>query len=189
MRQICLALAVLKPHVSMMGAMVAGETEMGNRLSREEARLRRDEIRLKREEARRKRDEARAERRRHKRRNRPNSGRGFDIHLTAWASTSFFLFVINLLTGITTPWFLYPTLGWFIGVAIHAAAVGRIGPMIRKAFSTIRGRGWYDPFGDEPPSNKYGKQPLNSSRLEEESSIVQQDSAMVEEESKTALPR
>jgi hypothetical protein len=97
-------------------------------------------------------------------------GRGFEIHMTAWLSTSFFLFVVNLMTGMGTPWFVYPTLGWFIGIAIHGAATGQLRTGMRKFFAgtfgwigrLFGGRDWGYSFGDEPPSFKYGKAPLKS---------------------------
>jgi hypothetical protein len=48
--------------------------------------------------------------------------RAFQIHAAVWFAVNAFLFVIWLITGAGHPWFLYPALGWGIGLAVHATA-------------------------------------------------------------------
>lgn len=53
--------------------------------------------------------------------------KGFYAHLTAYASVNLFLMAVNLITGSDFWWFVFPLLGWGIGLAIHAATVFWIG--------------------------------------------------------------
>jgi hypothetical protein len=46
--------------------------------------------------------------------------RSFQIHAAVWFATNVMLFVIWLITGAGFPWFLFPALGWGIGLAAHA---------------------------------------------------------------------
>ncbi len=48
--------------------------------------------------------------------------RAFQLHASVWFAVNFMLFVIWLITGAGHPWFLYPALGWGIGLAVHATA-------------------------------------------------------------------
>lgn len=43
----------------------------------------------------------------------------FRQHLTAYGIVITFLFLINLFTGFDDLWFVYPALGWGIGIAFH----------------------------------------------------------------------
>ena len=47
--------------------------------------------------------------------------RAFWVHAAVYLSTNITLFVIWALVGGGHPWFLYPLLGWGIGLAAHAA--------------------------------------------------------------------
>ncbi|MEP0068174.1 2TM domain-containing protein [Pyruvatibacter sp.] len=49
--------------------------------------------------------------------------KAFYSHAATYAVVIFGLFVINLFTGITTPWFIWPMLGWGVGVAAHGLSV------------------------------------------------------------------
>lgn len=49
--------------------------------------------------------------------------RAFHIHATVWFAVNAFLFMVWLVTGAGTPWFLFPAGGWGIGLAAHAAVV------------------------------------------------------------------
>lgn len=49
--------------------------------------------------------------------------RGFAIHGVVWLAVNAFLVVVWAVTGAGFPWFVFPLLGWGIGVAAHAAAV------------------------------------------------------------------
>lgn len=44
--------------------------------------------------------------------------KGFLIHLIVYSIVMALLIIINLYSG-SKPWFIYPLLGWGIGVAIH----------------------------------------------------------------------
>ncbi len=45
------------------------------------------------------------------------------IHVSIWAVICFFLFLINLCTTLLLPpWFIFPTLCWGIGIALHTVA-------------------------------------------------------------------
>jgi hypothetical protein len=51
---------------------------------------------------------------------------GFRIHFLVYLAVQVFLFLIWLSTphtGDTLPWFVYPLLGWGIGIVAHYAAV------------------------------------------------------------------
>lgn len=49
--------------------------------------------------------------------------REFVIHMFIWFGCSFFLFLLNMITSAHFPWFLFPTLGWGLGVFIHYLTV------------------------------------------------------------------
>ena len=48
--------------------------------------------------------------------------RAFQIHAAVWFAVNAFFFMIWLLGGGGHPWFLYPAMGWGIGLAAHATA-------------------------------------------------------------------
>lgn len=48
--------------------------------------------------------------------------RGFYVHLITYAVVIGFLFLINALTNRSYWWFVWPALGWGIGVIFHAFA-------------------------------------------------------------------
>ena len=47
---------------------------------------------------------------------------GLYIHATVYAAVNVLLIIINLSTGTGQLWFLWPLLGWGIGLLAHAAA-------------------------------------------------------------------
>lgn len=47
----------------------------------------------------------------------------FWTHAAIWAAVNLMLVVIWAITWSGHPWFLYPLLGWGIGLAAHAASV------------------------------------------------------------------
>ena len=49
--------------------------------------------------------------------------KGFYTHLASYVVTMLGLFVIWLILGHDYPWFLWPILGWGMGVASHGIAV------------------------------------------------------------------
>lgn len=49
--------------------------------------------------------------------------RAFVLHAAVWACVNAMLVVIWAITGGGHPWFLYPLLGWGIGIAAHGASV------------------------------------------------------------------
>jgi hypothetical protein len=49
--------------------------------------------------------------------------RGFYQHLAAYVVVNAALVLINLLTSPRDLWFMWPLLGWGIGVALHALSV------------------------------------------------------------------
>ncbi len=48
--------------------------------------------------------------------------RAFQVHASVWFAVNALLFVIWLVTGAGFPWFLFPALGWGVGLAAHATA-------------------------------------------------------------------
>ncbi|MFK7773046.1 MAG: 2TM domain-containing protein [Saprospiraceae bacterium] len=55
--------------------------------------------------------------------------KGFYIHFGIFCATALFLFTINFLTSPRFWWFLFPTLGWGIGIVAHYLGVfGLSGP-------------------------------------------------------------
>lgn len=52
----------------------------------------------------------------------PARQRLFQVHASIWFAVNAMLFVIWLLAGAGHPWFLYPAMGWGIGLAAHATA-------------------------------------------------------------------
>ena len=48
--------------------------------------------------------------------------RVFFMHAAVWAATNAFLVVVWALVGGGFPWFLFPLLGWGIGLVAHGAA-------------------------------------------------------------------
>lgn len=60
----------------------------------------------------------------HKRERKARGARaGFRIHATVFVPAQVLLFVVWLVTGMGHPWFVYPLLGWGIGLAAHYAAI------------------------------------------------------------------
>lgn len=45
------------------------------------------------------------------------------VHAVLWAAVNLLLVVIWAVTGAGFPWFVFPLMGWFIGLAAHAATV------------------------------------------------------------------
>jgi len=45
--------------------------------------------------------------------------KAFFQHLAAYIAVIGFLMIINILSGDTDPWFLFPAAGWGIGLSIH----------------------------------------------------------------------
>jgi hypothetical protein len=48
---------------------------------------------------------------------------GFLIHLTVYVAVNLLLVGVWALTNRDHPWFLYPLLGWGVGIAVHGAVV------------------------------------------------------------------
>ena len=44
---------------------------------------------------------------------------GFYIHLTVYIAVNILLIIINLLTSPHTLWFIWPLMGWGIGIFLH----------------------------------------------------------------------
>jgi fatty acid desaturase len=66
-------------------------------------------------------EKERSERRQRRRR---AARAGFRVHLAVFAAVQALIFVTWLVTsGGDFPWFVFPLLGWGIGLAAHAAAV------------------------------------------------------------------
>ncbi len=49
--------------------------------------------------------------------------KGFYAHLAAYVAGNIFLVAVNLITSSEFLWFVFPLLGWGIGLVIHAAQV------------------------------------------------------------------
>lgn len=45
------------------------------------------------------------------------------LHAGTYVVVTFGLLLLNIVTGITTPWFLFPAIGWGFAVALHALAM------------------------------------------------------------------
>ncbi len=60
--------------------------------------------------------------------------REFYRHLVTYLVVNAFLFALNKLTSPGHDWFIWPLLGWGIGIVIHAASVFGIG--------RLWGEGW-----------------------------------------------
>nr|WP_242612591.1 2TM domain-containing protein [Corticibacter populi] len=56
--------------------------------------------------------------------------KGFYIHLTQYCLMIPLLCIINLLTNPSTLWFIWPALGWGIGLLVHAAAAFEVTPFL-----------------------------------------------------------
>lgn len=54
---------------------------------------------------------------------RVKAKKDFYIHFGSFISTSLFLFVVNYLTSPEFWWFLFPTMGWLIGIVSHYISV------------------------------------------------------------------
>ncbi len=56
------------------------------------------------------------------------SEKGFYVHLVTYVLVITGLFIINALTGLGRWWFVWPAIGWGIGIAVHALSTfGLIG--------------------------------------------------------------
>jgi hypothetical protein len=63
-------------------------------------------------------------RRQHREQRRAREKRfGLRIHATVFVGVQLLLVSVWALTGASYPWFLFPLLGWGIGLAAHYAAV------------------------------------------------------------------
>ena len=62
--------------------------------------------------------------------------KGFYMHFGSFCATTLFLFTINYLTSPDFWWFLFPTLGWGIGIVVQYIALFGI--------STPSGEDWED---------------------------------------------
>ncbi len=72
----------------------------------------------------------------HRARRRLVAERGFYVHLMTYVAVISGLFLVNLITGSGRWWFIWPALGWGIGIAAHGLATfGLFGWM---------GRDWED---------------------------------------------
>jgi len=58
-----------------------------------------------------------------KARERIDELRDFYMHLATYVAVNLFLVILNLVTSPDSIWFIYPLLGWGIGLAIHTAEV------------------------------------------------------------------
>lgn len=61
-------------------------------------------------------------------RERVEALKGYYSHLASFVAVNGFLMILNLVTSPETLWFIYPLLGWGIGLAIHTAEVFWTGP-------------------------------------------------------------
>jgi uncharacterized membrane protein len=62
-------------------------------------------------------------RRQRQQRNARGNRAGFRIHATVFVAVQLMLVVVWAVTGAGYPWFLFPLLGWGVGLAAHYAAV------------------------------------------------------------------
>jgi hypothetical protein len=75
---------------------------------------------------------------------------GFYGHLVSYLIVNAFLFAINVITSPGNLWFMYPMLGWGIGIAFHAAATFLRGNSIHsEAF-----RDWQRERGGRRPAGR-----------------------------------
>jgi hypothetical protein len=63
---------------------------------------------------------------------------GLYIHATVYAAVNVLLIIINLSTGTGQLWFLWPLLGWGIGLLAHAAAAFFLAGRRREGRATRR---------------------------------------------------
>jgi hypothetical protein len=65
-----------------------------------------------------------SERRRGRARRRADGNRlGFQIHLAVYVGVQLLLVAVWALTGAGHPWFVYPLIGWGVGLAAHYVAI------------------------------------------------------------------
>src|SRR5215204_3127098 len=69
-------------------------------------------------------------------RRRLRAEKGFYVHLVVYVSVIGGLFAINVINGSGRWWFIWPALGWGIGLGAHALATFGLGGLL--------GRGWED---------------------------------------------
>lgn len=87
-----------------------------------------------------------------------NAKKGFYIHFGSFCATTLFLFTINYLTSPNFWWFLFPTLGWGIGIVSHYITVfGISGPSgedwedkeLEKEMRKIKRQNFVEPVDDD----------------------------------------
>ena len=66
---------------------------------------------------------------------------GFRIHAVVYVAVNVMLVVIWALTWTGHPWFVYPLLGWGIGLAAHWAAVRNLVTRERRLESELNASG------------------------------------------------
>jgi hypothetical protein len=54
--------------------------------------------------------------------------KGFYIHLTVYVVVNLILFSINMIVSPDSLWFIWPLMGWGVGVVIHALSAFGFGP-------------------------------------------------------------
>jgi len=64
---------------------------------------------------------------------------GFTVHLIVYVAVNFLLIAINLLTTPNHLWFVWPLIGWGIGVIGHAGAVIYSGKRARREIGQALG--------------------------------------------------
>ena len=54
--------------------------------------------------------------------------KGFYIHLTVYVAVNLLLFSINMIVSPDSLWFIWPLMGWGVGLFFHALSVYGFGP-------------------------------------------------------------
>ena len=80
---------------------------------------------------------------------------GFYIHATVYGAVNAGLLLINLLTSPGYLWFLWPLVGWGIGLAAHA--LGVVGARLARGWEERQVRALLDRDGDRPGGKPRGE--------------------------------
>ncbi len=83
--------------------------------------------------------------------------KGFYSHFATWLVFSAFFFILNITTSRGDIWFIYPSLGWGIGVIMHALAVFGL-PMLGKDWEERLMEREMDRINREEEIREWGRQ-------------------------------
>ncbi len=103
----------------------------------------------------------------------PDLVRKFRSNFASYVSVNGGLLLLNVVTGIESPWFLFPAIGWGIGIASQYGKLWATGYSMRDVLSPPAARDAV-PRGTEAPALPVPRPPLNPSEFGRHASSIEQ---------------